>query len=163
MNEIFINNFMALCAIPHPSGHEEAISRYIYERALSKGLTARRDKVGNVVIDRPAAPGFENAPLSILQAHMDMVAVGRPGSDYDPLTSPITVVREGKSLRALDSSLGADDGAGVALIQQLLEDENESDKANCLHGAFDQHEKRADDAGENRAVDRNQCAEDHDH
>ncbi|MBE6968679.1 MAG: aminoacyl-histidine dipeptidase [Ruminococcaceae bacterium] len=124
MNEIFIDNFMALCAIPHPSGHEEAISRYLYERALSKGLTARRDKIGNVIIDRPAAPGFENAPLTILQAHMDMVAVGRPGSDYDPLTSPITVVREGKSLRALDSSLGADDGAGLALIQQLLEDEN---------------------------------------
>ena len=124
MNEIFINNFMALCAIPHPSGHEDAISRYIYERALSKGLTARRDAAGNVVIDRSASPGFENAPLTILQAHMDMVAVGRPGSDYDPLTSPITVVREGKSLRALDSSLGADDGAGVALIQQLLEDEH---------------------------------------
>lgn len=124
MNEIFVNNFLALCAIPHPSGHEEAISRYLYERALSKGLTARRDRAGNVVIDRPAAPGFENAPLTILQAHMDMVAVGRPGSDYDPLTSPIQVVREGKSLRALDSSLGADDGAGVALIQQLLEDEN---------------------------------------
>lgn len=139
MNEIFLNNFMALCAIPHPSGHEEAISRYIYERALSKGLTARRDALGNVVIDRSAAPGFENAPLTILQSHMDMVAVGRPGSDYDPLTSPITVVREGKSLRALDSSLGADDGAGVALIQQLLEDENL--RCGALRGIFTVNEE----------------------
>lgn len=139
MNEIFVDNFMALCAIPHPSGHEEAISRYLYERALSKGLVARRDSIGNVVIDRAAAPGFEKAPLTILQAHMDMVAVGRPGSDYDPLTSPITVVREGKSLRALDSSLGADDGAGVALIQQLLEDENL--RCGALRGIFTVNEE----------------------
>lgn len=139
MNEIFVDNFMALCAIPHSSGHEDAISRYIYERALNKGLAARRDSVGNVIIDRPAAPGFENAPLTILQAHMDMVAVGRPGSDYDPLTSPITVVREGKSLRALDSSLGADDGAGVALIQQILEDEGL--RCGALRGIFTVNEE----------------------
>lgn len=124
MDEVFLNNFTALCAIPHGTGHEEAIGQYILDRALSKGLNARKDGIGNVVIDRPAAPGYENAPLTILQAHMDMVAVARPGSGWNPLTDAPEPIREGDMLRAERSSLGGDDCSGVALIQELLEDES---------------------------------------
>ncbi len=122
MDQVFIDNFLALAAIPRPSHREERVSRYLYERALARGLTAARDEKGNVVIDRPAAPGCENAPRAILQSHMDMVVVPRPGSDFDRLNDPVEVLNDGKSLRARRSSLGADDGAGVALIEELLED-----------------------------------------
>ena len=124
MDEVFLHNFLALCAIPHGTGHEAAIGQYILDRALSKGLTAHRDEIGNVVMERKAAPGFENAPLTILQAHMDMVAVARPGSGWDPVADAPEPVRQGKMLKARRSSLGGDDCSGVALIQELLEDEN---------------------------------------
>ncbi len=124
MDEVFLNNFKALCAIPHPTGHEEAIGQYILERALSKGLKAHRDQAGNVIMERQAAPGYENAPMTILEAHMDMVAVAKPGSNWNPLTDAPVPVREGDMLRAECSSLGGDDCSGVALIQELLEDES---------------------------------------
>lgn len=123
MDEVFLNNFKALCAIPHGTHHEEALGQYILERALSKGLTARRDAIGNVILEREAAAGFENAPVTVLQAHMDMVTVARPGSGWDPLRDGPEPVREGDMLRAKRSSLGGDDCSGVALIQELMEDE----------------------------------------
>lgn len=123
MDEVFLNNFKALCAIPHGTNHEEAIGQYILERALSKGLEARKDSIGNVIMERKAAKGFENAPMTIMEAHMDMVAVARPGSGWDPLRDAPVPVREGDMLHAECSSLGGDDCSGVALIQELLEDE----------------------------------------
>ena len=123
MNEVLVDNFVALTAIPHPTFHEEAVSRYLCERALAHGLNARRDGVGNVIVDRAAAPGFENAPRTILQSHMDMVAVAKPGSGWNGETDPVTAVREGDTLRAECSSLGADDGAGIAVIEAIMEDE----------------------------------------
>ena len=122
MNERIIDNFLLLTRIPRKSHHEEAVSRFLYNWAVEKGLQAWRDEVGNVVIDRPGAPGCENAPRTILQAHMDMVCVAEPGKAYDPLTDPITVINDGKTLTADGTSLGGDDGAGVAIAMSILED-----------------------------------------
>ncbi len=122
MKERILNNFLSLTRIPRKSHHEEKVSRFLYDWALEKGLTACRDRVGNVIIDKPGDPGYENAPRTILQAHMDMVCVGEPGREYDPINDPITVINDGKTLTADGTSLGGDDGAGVAIAMTILED-----------------------------------------
>lgn len=124
MNEKIIENFLSLCAIPHKSHHEEKISRFLYDWAVKKGLAAERDAEGNVIIDKPGTPGHENAPRTILQAHMDMVVVWEDGMTFDPLNDAITVVNDGKTLKARGTSLGGDDGAGVALAMSILEDDS---------------------------------------
>ena len=108
--------FQSICAIPHPSGDTEALADFCEEVARRHGLWCRRDKLGNLLIRRPADPGCESAPPVLLQAHLDMVWVRRPGRDED---HPIPV-RQGDLLRAQGSSLGADDGIGVAYILALL-------------------------------------------
>ena len=123
MNEKIIENFLSLCAIPHKSHHEEKISRFLCDWAVKKGLAAVRDEEGNVIIDKAGSAGHENAPRTILQAHMDMVVVWEDGMDFDPLNDTITVINDGKTLKAKGTSLGGDDGAGVALAMSILEDE----------------------------------------
>ena len=122
MNQTILDNFLALCAIPHKSHHQERPSRYLYERARGRGLEARRDGAGNVIIDKPASPGREGAPRVILQAHMDMVTVWEEGKIFDPLRDPIRTVCDGRTLKADGTSLGGDDGAGVAIAMAILED-----------------------------------------
>lgn len=82
-----------------------------------------RDEEGNVIIDKAGSAGHEDAPRTILQAHMDMVVVWEDGMDFDPLNDTITVINDGKTLKAKGTSLGGDDGAGVALAMSILEDE----------------------------------------
>jgi len=122
MDQRILDNFLSLTRIPRKSHHEEAVSRFLYQWALEKGLSACRDQAGNVIVDKPASPGCENAPRTILQGHMDMVCVAEPGRDYDPLCDPIRVINNGETLTADGTSLGADDGAGVALAMTILED-----------------------------------------
>ena len=124
MDARILDNFLSLTRIPRKSHHEEAVSRFLYQWALDRGLRACRDEAGNVVIDKPGTPGYESAPCTILQAHMDMVCVAEPGRDYDPLTDPIVVINDGETLTADGTSLGGDDGAGVALAMTILEDKN---------------------------------------
>ena len=123
MNEKIIENFLSLCTIPHKSHHEEKISRFLCDWAVKKGLAAVRDEEGNVIIDKAGSAGHEDAPRTILQAHMDMVVVWEDGMDFDPLNDTITVINDGKTLKAKGTSLGGDDGAGVALAMSILEDE----------------------------------------
>ena len=122
MDQRILDNFLSLTRIPRKSHHEEAVSRFLYQWAADKGLQAAQDAVGNVIIDKPASAGCENAPCTILQAHMDMVCVAEPGRAYDPLTDPITVINDGETLTADGTSLGGDDGAGVAIAMTILED-----------------------------------------
>lgn len=122
MNQIIADNFKALCAIPHKSKHEEKISLYLYDRAKKHGLDVHRDEIGNIIINKPGTNGMENAPLTILQAHMDMVVVWEDGKDFDPLNDPIEIVMDGSMMRANGTSLGGDDGSGIALAQAILED-----------------------------------------
>lgn len=116
-----IEEFLHLTKIPRKSGHEEAVGQYLLRRAQALGLTAVRDETGNVIVEKPAAPGYENAPTTILQAHMDMVCVAAEEKAYDPLRDAIEVVRDDAYLSADGTSLGADDGMGIAIIFYLLQ------------------------------------------
>ena len=108
MKERIIENFLSLTRIPRKSHHEEAVSLFLRDWAESRGLAVCRDEVGNVVIDKPGSPGHENAPRTILQAHMDMVCVAEAGREYDPLRDPITVINDGKTLTADGTSILTD-------------------------------------------------------
>ena len=109
-----LDEFAALAAIPRPSGHEKAVSDYLLNHLTACGFSTVQDEANNIIADKAAAPGYQNAPRTILQAHMDMVAVAKTGVAFDPLRDPIKLVRDGEYLRADGTSLGADDGIGVA-------------------------------------------------
>ncbi len=115
-----LEEFLALCRIPHQSGHEEAISAYLLERVRSFGLEGRRDENLNVIVDVPATEGLEGRPVVALQAHMDMVVAVDPGR-FDPVRDAVHPVIEGDILHTDGrSSLGADNGIGVAAILYAL-------------------------------------------
>lgn len=111
-----LEDFAALAAIPRPSLHEKAVSDHLLGAFRALGCEVRQDAANNIIADRAASPGFENAPRVILQAHMDMVCVAAAGVGYDPLRDPIRLRRTGDELTAEGTSLGADDGAGIAMI-----------------------------------------------
>ncbi|MBO4852529.1 MAG: M20/M25/M40 family metallo-hydrolase, partial [Schwartzia sp.] len=111
-----LEDFAGLARIPRPSLHEKAVSDYLLGVFRALGCDVHQDAANNIVADRAASPGFENVPRVILQAHMDMVCVAAEGVGYDPLRDPIRLRREGGELTAEGTSLGADDGAGVAMI-----------------------------------------------
>lgn len=122
VTEAIVNEFLQLAKIPRKSGHEEKVSAYLLGWAKERGFQAVQDAVNNVIIEKPAAPGFENKPLTILQGHMDMVCVGKEGVAYDPLLDPIQVIVDevAGTITADHTSLGADDGIGVAIAQYIL-------------------------------------------
>lgn len=113
--------FANIAAIPRPSNCEKQISDFLKQRALSFGCDVIQDEKHNLIIDKQAAPGCENWPCVILQGHMDMVCVAKEGVIYNPVTSPIKIINDGEYLRADGTSLGADDGIGVAAIMFLLQ------------------------------------------
>ena len=113
-----VDNFTLLTRIPRPSHHEEKVSAFLEGWAKQQGFKVQRDKQNNILFDVPATPGYEKLPLTILQGHMDMVCAAAEGVTFDPLKDPIKVIRDNKAgtLTAAGTSLGADDGAGVAMI-----------------------------------------------
>ena len=116
-NEILegvLNEFAKLAAIPRKSGHEQAVSDFLKKYLAELGFAVTQDEKNNIIADKPACAGFEHAPLTILQGHMDMVCVAAEGVAFDPLKDAIKLVRDEKFLRANGMSLGADDGIGVA-------------------------------------------------
>ena len=115
--------FEALSQIPRESGNEEVVRQYLLAWAKAKGFEAVQDYIGNVVVYVPATEGRENEESICLQGHMDMVCVKTKDSTHDFLTDPIEVVLDGNNVRAKDTSLGADNGIAVAMIQALLDDE----------------------------------------
>ncbi len=110
--------------IPRGSGDEKAIGDYVMSVAKELGLKAVRDKVGNVVIYKNAAPGHEKAPTVVLQGHLDMVNEKHSTSRHDFDKDPITLVVDGDWLQADGTTLGADNGIGVAAALAVLEDKN---------------------------------------
>lgn len=116
-----LDEFAALAAIPRPSKHEQAVGKYLFERLKRLGLDATIDPSGNVIADLEPSSGCEEVPRMILQAHMDMVCVAEAGVEYNPLTDPIKLVRTEEYLSAEGTSLGADDGIGIALIISVLQ------------------------------------------
>ncbi len=118
------NNFYRLTQIPRPSGHEEKVSKYLYDWALAHGLDAERDKVGNVIIRKAATKGYEDRKGVILQGHMDMVPAKTSDSRHDFLKDPIETVIDGDWVKTNGTTLGADNGIGVSLALAVLESEN---------------------------------------
>ena len=119
--ETVISEFEALTHIPRPSGHEKAVSDYLKKRFEEIGCTVTQDEALNIIAELPATKGCEAAPRTILQGHMDMVCVAKPGVIYDPLKDPIKLVRTEESLTADGTSLGGDDGIGVAEILTAMQ------------------------------------------
>ena len=119
--EKILEYFFKICKIPRPSGHEKQIQTYLREWAESRNYKVKSDITGNLIITCPARQGFEKKPCVILQAHMDMVCI----ADYEgyvPAKDEIIPVFNGDYLRAKGTSLGADDGIGIALAQYLADE-----------------------------------------
>lgn len=120
--ECIWRNFDALTKIPRPSGHAEKIQQFLLDFAKKVGVEAFQDPAGNIVMRKPATPGFENRKGVLLQAHMDMVPQKSPDSTHNFETDPIeTYIDEQGWVRAKGTTLGADDGLGVAAIMAVME------------------------------------------
>ncbi len=113
--------FEEICRIPRPSKSEERMIEYLLSFADKQKLEARKDDIGNVLICKPASPGMENSKKVILQSHLDMVGEKDPSSSHDFTSDPIVPVRDGEWIRATDTTLGADDGIGIASQMAILE------------------------------------------
>ena len=115
--------FEEICRIPHGSGHTKALSDYLVSFAEKRGLAVRQDALGNVIMKKPATPGYESAPAVLLQGHMDMVCEKEPGCEKDMDTQGLDLAVDGDTVYAVGTTLGADDGIAVAMILALLESE----------------------------------------
>jgi len=114
--------FEALCAIPHGSGHTDAISEFCLNFAKERGLRCRRDNANNVVIWQDASPGYEGHAPVILQGHLDMVCEKEPDCDIDFRTDGLRLAVDGDRLFARGTTLGGDDGIAVAFALAVLDD-----------------------------------------
>ncbi|MCF2856108.1 aminoacyl-histidine dipeptidase [Pseudoalteromonas sp. SMS1] len=112
--------FDQICSIPHPSKHEEALAQFIVEWANAQNLAVRRDKTGNVFIKKPATLGMENRKPVVLQAHIDMVPQKNDDTDHNFVTDPIKPFIDGEWVTADGTTLGADNGIGMASCLAVL-------------------------------------------
>ncbi|MBL1378768.1 aminoacyl-histidine dipeptidase [Zobellella iuensis] len=115
--------FDTLCSIPHPSGHEAALRQWIGDWAREQGLAVQQDKVGNLIIRKVATAGMEQRQGVILQAHMDMVPQANADSPHDFTRDPIQPWIDGDWVRARGTTLGADNGIGLAACLAVLADD----------------------------------------
>ncbi len=107
---------------PRPSKHEEKVVEAILAWAKERGYEVRRDSVGNIVVAVPATPGHENAPIVVLQGHVDMVCEKNSDVEHDFMNDPIEVVVDGDWVKAKGTTLGADNGIGVAAGMAIADD-----------------------------------------
>ncbi|MFB2862461.1 aminoacyl-histidine dipeptidase [Aeromonas sp. MdU4] len=114
--------FEQICSIPHPSKHEAKLSAWIIQWAQSEGLAVKQDKVGNIIIKKPATPGMENRQAVVLQAHIDMVPQANADTKHDFATDPIDAYVDGEWVTARGTTLGADNGIGMAGCLAVLAD-----------------------------------------
>lgn len=114
--------FEEICAIPHGSRNERALSDHIVAFAKQRGLYCRQDAAYNVIIKKPASAGYEAAPAVILQGHIDMVCEKNADTIHDFETDPLEVYIDGDEIKARGTTLGADDGIAVAYMLALLDD-----------------------------------------
>jgi dipeptidase D len=116
------SHFATLCEIPRPSLHEAALREHLVEWAKANGIESVVDGAGNLILKKPASPGHESGPGVIIQGHLDMVCQANGGTQHDFERDPInTVVRDGWVV-AENTTLGADNGIGVALALAALEE-----------------------------------------
>ena len=114
-------NFYALTQVPRPSGHLEKVQQFLLDFGKQAGVEAFKDPAGNIVFRKPATPGMENRKGIILQAHMDMVPQKTPESTHNFETDPIQPWIDGEWVKAKGTTLGADNGLGVAAIMAIME------------------------------------------
>ncbi|MCK3658265.1 cytosol nonspecific dipeptidase [Pasteurellaceae bacterium Pebbles2] len=116
--------FDRICAIPHPSYHEEKIATFIVNWAKEKGLFVERDAVGNILIRKAASKGMENHQKVALQAHLDMVPQANEGTAHNFLEDPILPYIDGEWVKATGTTLGADNGIGMASTLAVLDSDD---------------------------------------
>jgi dipeptidase D len=119
--ECIWKNFFALTQVPRPSGHLDKIQQFLLDFGAKAGVEVFKDPAGNIVMRKPASPGMENRKGVILQAHMDMVPQKTPESKHNFETDPIETWIDGEWVKANNTTLGADNGLGVAAILAVME------------------------------------------
>ena len=113
--------FALVNKVPRPSKREEKIIDFLLQYGAGLGLATERDETGNVIIRKPATPGYENRPTVILQSHMDMVCEKNNDVEFDFDNDAIQTYVDGEWLKAKGTTLGADDGIGMAMQMAVLE------------------------------------------
>ena len=125
--------FDEICKVPRPSKKEEKIIAYLLETGQKLGLETKRDKIGNVLISKPASKGKENVTPVVFQSHVDMVCEKNSDTVFDFNTDAIQPYIDGEWVKAKGTTLGADDGIGMAIALALLEDNSiEHGPIECL-------------------------------
>ena len=121
--ESVMDNFNLVSQVPRPSHHEKKISNFLKKWAEEQGFEVAQDGLYNLKIEVPATEGFEKRPLCILQGHMDMVVAIEDGKDFNKKKDTVTVIHdeEANTLTADGTSLGADDGAGLAIMMAIAQ------------------------------------------
>lgn len=123
--------FEQLSEIPRPSGHEKAAGDWVVKVAKEHGLQYKRDKVGNVAVFIPGTRSLEKCAPVVLQGHLDMVPEKNHDSKHDFLKDPLTLVVEGDWVKAKGTTLGADNGIGIAMAMALIDDKS------AVHGPLE--------------------------
>ena len=113
--------FAEICKIPRPSRKEVQIAAWIMQKGRENGLEVLQDATGNVLIRKHATRGMENRPVIILQSHLDMVCEKNSSTIHNFETDPILPRVEGEWIKATGTTLGADDGIGVAAMMAIME------------------------------------------
>ena len=142
--QIIWKNFHLLTQVPRPSGHLEKVQQFLLDWAKERGIEAFKDGAENIVMRKPATPGYENLQTAALQAHMDMVPQKTDESSHQFETDPIETYIDGEWVKAKGTTLGADDGMGVAAIMAVLESQDvehgplealiTADEETCMYG-----------------------------
>ena len=122
-NQVF-DIFAEICKVPRPSKHEERISQWLQDFAASHGIECVADEAMNVIMRVPATPGYEDHEGVILQAHMDMVCEKNGDVNHDFMSDPIETWVDGEWLKAKGTTLGADNGIGIAMALAAITDPN---------------------------------------
>lgn len=117
-------NFYGLTQVPRPSKHEEKVIEYLYNWGKSRGIETIKDETGNIIMRVPATPGYENRRGVIFQGHMDMVPQKAAATVHDFTKDPIKTKIVGEWVGAEGTTLGADNGIGVAMALAILEDKS---------------------------------------
>ena len=116
--------FADICAIPHASGHETELREYIRDFAIARGCEVKTDKIGNLLLSKAASNGCENKKSVVLQAHLDMVTQKNSDLQFDFLTDAIKPIINGNKVTAVGTTLGADNGIGVAAALAVITADN---------------------------------------
>ncbi|MCF0198313.1 MAG: aminoacyl-histidine dipeptidase [Bacteroidaceae bacterium] len=137
-------NFYLLTQVPRPSGHLTQVQNFLLQWAKERGIEAWKDNAENIVMRKPATPGMENRQTAVLQAHMDMVPQKTDDSKHNFETDPIEAYIDGDWVKAKGTTLGSDDGMGVAAIMGILESNDlkhgplealiTADEETCMYG-----------------------------